>query len=207
MQQTDQNNKLLEEAKKRMNESRKKVIRFNTLLSLFFCFIIVGLAGAIYYYKKINNLYEEKEVLNIRLTKAAHKDSLNSDSIQKQNIKLGEFAKLLEVCATKTKIPGFDSATAISLKAEVTDIKKRDSARKYSEIGYTKLKAYDFISAKNAFDKSEKFYNGYRESYEIYYLLYKNMNNLADPETQKKIMQKILTDYNSKNILKGSDIR
>jgi hypothetical protein len=210
MQQADQNNEMLEEAKKRVQESRKKAIRFNTLLSLFVCLVIIGLAGAIYYYNKINDLYEQKEILNKNLANAA-------DSIKKLNTVLEGFAIDYKQSINTGNTTGVADTVLKKLKSVVnvittknldtTKSRNRDTARKYSEIGYDRLKAYDFAGAKSAFDKSEKAFNGYRESYEIYYLLYKNMNMLHDAATQKRVMQKILTEYNSKNILKISDIR
>ena len=70
MEQTQLNTIQLEEAKKKMQDSRKRALRFNILLSLFFIVIITGLTGAIFYYNRINKLYEENNTLNGSLTKA-----------------------------------------------------------------------------------------------------------------------------------------
>ncbi len=94
------------------------------------------------------------------------------------------------------------------LKSAVKTISTaRDSARNYARIGYYKLKEKDFVGAKQAFDKSEKFYNGYRDSYEVSFLLSKNKDKLNDPKVQKELLEKIQKDYNSLGILSKADIK
>lgn len=210
MQQTDQNIKLLEEAKRRMHESRKKVIRFNLLLILFFSLIIIGLAGAVYFFGVVKKQNEDLE-------KAKLKDSINTAIIKKQNDTLEYYTIRFKQLLNTGQIKDADSTLTKGVNSIVNSIttsnldsaktQSRDLAREFSEKGYAKLKNYDFRGALDAFNKSEKALNGYRESYEIYYLLHKNIDNLKDPDTQKRIMQKIQNDYNSKNILKASDIR
>lgn len=210
MEQTQLNTIQLEEAKKKVLDSRKRALKFNILLSLFFIVIITGLAGAIFYYNRINNLYEENNTLNSSLTKAIDSIKILNTTLEsiaidyKQSINTGNTTGVSDTEINKVnRIVNVITTTNL----DTTKARNRDTARYYSEIGYARLKAYDFMGAKNAFDKSEKAFNGYRESYEIYYLLYKNMKQLNDAGTQKMIMNKILEKYNSKSILKATDIK
>jgi hypothetical protein len=58
-----------------------------------------------------------------------------------------------------------------------------------------------------SFNKSEKAYNGYRDSYDVWFLLWSDRTNLGNPATQKKLLEKIFNDYNSLRILTQADIR
>jgi hypothetical protein len=61
---------------------------------------------------------------------------------------------------------------------------------------------HDFRGALNAFDNSEQAYHGYRDSYEVYYLLWKNKQLLDDPEKQEELIQIIMKKYDTYGLLK-----
>ena len=180
-------------------EYRKIMIRKNLLIILFLCLCIIGVTGMIVYYNKLktttaalettkNNLQESNknlEIANQYLLKL--KDTLEK---QKEN-----YANVLTSNDPK----------AIKMAARTIE-KSRDSARKYSREGYYKLKAKNFEGARADFDKSEKFYNGYRDSYDVYFLLWKNRGKLNEPKVQQQVMQQILTKYNSLRILSKDDL-
>jgi hypothetical protein len=62
---------LINEARKRMDELRKRTIRYNLLMALFFCLVILGLFGSVFYYNKMTTL-------NLNLGKL-------TDSLEKAN--------------------------------------------------------------------------------------------------------------------------
>src|SRR4051794_23117658 len=71
-----QSDQLIEERRKKIAEDRKKVIRYNILLSLFIIFIIAGLIGTIFYYRKLQQS-------NLKLAVSQRSESLAKDSLLK----------------------------------------------------------------------------------------------------------------------------
>lgn len=209
-----QSDQIIEERRKRIEENRKKVVRYNLLLSLFVVFIIVGLAGTIYYYNKLKRLNSELEASKIR-------ELFINDSLKKTTIAL-QFSKdsLREAKATLAKQKAFNDSILIACY-KTTSAKKsenvttlvnklttsRDAAREFAREGYRKLKDNDLRGAMEVFNKSEKAYNGYRDSYDVWFLLWSNRTSLDNPATKKQLLEKIFNDYNSLRILTQADIR
>lgn len=174
---------------------------------LFFCVVIAGTTGSVYYFNKNKTLYAQLIKTSAALEEAKKADSIKYElfiSEKQQHAKDNArndslFVALSKKCGNKD-IQGVQSAVnAITLS--------RDSARKYSEIGYNNLSKNKFPEALEAFHKSEQWYNGYRESYEIYFLLWKNKKDLNDPALQTQLLKKIQKDLDSKGFLKYINIK
>lgn len=195
-----QEDDIMRETMSRMDANRRKAFRFNLLLILFFLVVMLGLFGAIRFYNALESkkaelklAYDELEKKNVELDSiraGLAKDKAIRDTIINQIYKPEDI----------NRVKGFD-----------TIIKKIDNSReaagKYARSGYMKLKSYDFKRAMEDFRNSDKTYNGYRDSYEVYILLWKNKDRLDDKDAQREIMVTILKKYNSLRMLSYSDIR
>jgi hypothetical protein len=208
-----QSDQLIEERRKKIAEDRKKVIRYNILLSLFIIFIIAGLIGTIFYYRKLQQS-------NLKLAVSQRSESLAKDSLLKTTGALQRSKDSLQAAKTilaNEKSRNDSLLVEVSkkcpqniqgLQTAVTSITtSRKTARESAREGYEKLKNYDFQGAMDAFNRSEKAYNGYRDSYDIWFLLWSNRANLNSADVQKQLMEKIIKNFNSLKILAPSDIR
>jgi cell division protein FtsB len=194
-----------------VEENRKKVRKNNLLISLLFCLMIIGVAGAAYYYRnlkiaKTNVLRQKKELETLKDTLANQNERLESlvDSII-------NFKNILDSISRTTYVSNDFSRIQKNLdkllQPAIHEKSNRDSARQHARDGYDKLIKKDFIGAMNDFGKSEKFYNGYHESYEIHMLLRKNQDKLGDPAVQRQLLEKIKKDYNSLQKLNSRNIQ
>jgi len=210
----NQSDQIIEERRKRIEENRKKVVRYNLLLSLFFAFIIVGLAGTIYYYNKLKKLNSQLEaskkrelLINDSLRKTASALQYSKDSLQEAKATLAKQKaindSILIACFKATPTKKSEKVTTLVNKLTIS----RDAAREFAREGYRKLKDHDLKGAMEAFNKSEKAYNGYRDSYDVWFLLWSNRANLDNPATQKQLLEKIFNNYNSLQILTQTDTR
>ena len=182
------------------DEYRRVMLKNNILVILFLFVCIAGVIGAVLYYNKL------KETNN-KLKVAEAEIQLKNDSLREAN----EFLEVLKDSFAiqkerYAKILVSNNPTAIRAAAQTIE-RSRDSARAYAVAGYNKLKAKDFEGARIAFDKSEKFYNGYRDSYEVYYLLTRNKSKLNDPKVQQQVMNQVFTKFNSQGIIKRADLQ
>ena len=198
---------IIRETKKRVDDHRKKAIRYNILLSFCFLLVIGGLVGAIYYFclvKSQKQTIKEKNESLVILTKELQylKDSVQTSKDSLAKVKSRNDSLLTELY----RASGSKGIVGITKVVEGINT-SRDSARSYARLGYELLRKRDFTGAKDAFYKSEQAYNGYRNSYEIYFLLWQNKTKLNDPVTQRQLMTKIVKDYNTYNVLSPNDIR
>jgi hypothetical protein len=201
-------NKLIEEIRERVGKNRKRVFNYNLLLILCCCFVIIGFLGTIYFYSNLNEakikISEQNDSLKV-LTKEL---KYSKDSLQEAKASIAKEKATNDSLLVKLYEGGNDSKGIRGLRKIINNIRtSRDSARNYAHLGYEKLKQYDFPGAEEAFDKSEKSYSGFRDSYEVYFLLRNNRNIYNDPAVQKQLLQKIIEDYNSLGILSKKDIR
>jgi len=195
-----QEDEIMRETMSRMDINRRKAFRFNLLLILFLLVIMFGLFGAVRFYNaleskkaQLSEAYEKLEKANAEL-----EEMRNNLAMQKSN--RDSIIKLIYKPSDSLKVKGLDKI--------VSGIDhSRETAGKYARSGYMKLKNYDFKGALDDFNNSEKAYNGYRDSYEIYFLLWKNKERLDDTDAQREIMQMILKKYNSLRMITASDIR
>lgn len=181
-------------------EYRKKIIRRNLLIVAVLAICLAGIVGAVTYYNKLKEAKAEVQLKNdslkIRtreLVEANRSLEILKDSLARQK---EQYANIL-VSKNSTAI------NTVALRIE----KSRDDARTYAREGYAKLKSRDFKGALKAFDMSEKSYNGYRDSYEVYFLLWTNRDKLDDPAVQKQIMQQVYSKHNSLRIISREDVR
>jgi hypothetical protein len=194
-----------------IEESRKRTYKTRLLLIAFFCVMIIGLSGAIYYYLKLRKastqLANSEKILQVK-----------NDSLRKVTNDLHQANQYLEssrqVLANQKSI--IDSLITRSVKDKNPSLlinladsinTGRSTAAAYENLGYMKLKEKDLVAAKDAFNKSEKSYNGYHQVYEIWFLLYKNKDKLNDPEVKQQLLKQILTNYNRLGFLKPADIQ
>ena len=192
-------------------EGRRRVLRNLILISLFFCLMILGIVGTVYYFQQLQkttaalrkveagliivNDSLRATTLDLNLANAALEKARDTLSKRKQ-----EVDRLIELA---------DSSNSISvLKPYVESLTvSRDSARSYARMGYSKLKAKDFKGAMEAFRSSEKAYNGYRDSYEVYFLLWSNRTKLEELSVRKQILKTVIEKYNSLRILNSGDLQ
>ena len=180
-------------------EYRRIMQRKNLLIVLFLILCIAGIAGAVIYY---NQLKKTKDALNTTAIELEiKKDSLLRATESLQQLK-DTLARQREDYAN---LIVSNDPVAINKAAQKIE-RSRDSARKYAREGYFKLQSRDFDGARMAFDKSEKFYNGYRDSYDVYFLLNQNKDKLNDPDVQKRVMQQVVNKYNSLRIISRNDV-
>jgi hypothetical protein len=176
---------------------------------LFICFIIIGLAGALYFYHNLKDLNTKLGDTQQKLQES--KDSLqeSKDSLQLAKNTLTQYKITIDNYVllsdsinkhTDEKNPGLDSLVKVINHS-------RDTAREYAHKGYYDLKDYHFDMAMKDFHKSELAYNGYHDSYEVYFLLWQSKQGFDDPVVQKQLMEKILAKYNSFGLLNKKDIR
>ena len=203
------NDALIEETRKRVAESRKKVIRYNIMMVLFFCVVIIGVAGSVYYFNESKRLNTKLKIAEIRLKFSNDTLTLTNNSLKLARDSIKILLDLRETqLITASENPGSNTMEKLKVLADsIQKTRNRDSARAYSEIGYQKLSERKLIEAMYAFDKSEKWYNTYRESYEIYFLLWKNKKDLNIPAVQTQLLKKIQKDLDSKGFLKYINIK
>lgn len=182
-------------------ENKRKIIQNNIRMSLLFAVTIIGIGVAIYFYGKLKDTNGKLRDTTASL-ESAKKDLKNAyDTLEKINQALSDTKKKLEnILDAASQAPNPETV----LKPIAV---KRDAAREYARIGYDKLKKNDLAGAMDAFHSSEESYHGYRDSYEVYLMLYKNRDSLNDRRVQQRLLEKIQKDYNSLQILKRSDIR
>ena len=191
-----------------IEENRKKVVRNNILMSLLFCITIIAVIGAAYYYNSVKS--SEIKLLTAKQQQQTLNDSLAIHKRKAEN-QLDTIAKLQRLLNNISQTPNnCDSIFIIQKKINnilrpVTNA--RDAAREFARSGYDKLIKKDLVGAMNDFDKSEKAYNGYHDSYEVYFLLWQNRNKLNDPKVQQQLLEKIQKDYNSLKKLTPSNIK
>ena len=193
-----------------VEENRKKVRRNNLLVSLLFLVMIIGVAGAVIFYR---NLKLAKKTVQ---EQKHNVDSLNN-ILEKQNTRLELlvdtiilFKTQLDSIYKNSNVPNEIYKIQKNLDNILQPVitgRNRDSAREHARDGYDKLIAKDFKGAMVEFDKSEKFYNGYHESYEIKTLLKKNEDKLGDKEVQQQLLIKIKNEYNSLQKLNNRNIQ
>jgi hypothetical protein len=188
-------------------EYRKIMLRKNLLIILFLCLCIIGVSGAIIYYNRLAANRKELKVAEVELQRKNDSLQRATTELQSANQSLQELKDTLAKQKANYADILISKNPAVIKQAAKTLQVSRDSARIYAREGYRKLKAKDFKGAMDAFDKSEKFVNGYRDSYDVYFLLWKNRSNLNDPKVQKQIMQQVLTKYNSLRILSRTDLQ
>lgn len=191
---------IVQETMKRVELNRRKAFRYNLLLILFLLLIMVGLFGAVWFFNELETKKAELKSANQQL------DSLNA-LYQAATIKATKERANRDSIITQIYKPS-DSLKIKGLDKIVSGIdNSRETAGKFARSGYMKLKNHDFKGALSDFSNSDKAYNGYRDSYEIYFLLWKNKERLDDPDAQREIMQTILRKYNSLRMISTSDIR
>jgi hypothetical protein len=214
MNTATQNDRLIEETRRRIEADRKKLILYNMLMTLFICFVIAGLAGAVYFYIKLENVTGRLKDTNSKLETARLELQKAKSTAEHMKIVASNQNDVLAdlIMKVKTALPANDAAskkiTALLPAIDsITGLASRDSARAYARQAYDNLRKYDFREAMNLFNKSETTYPGYRDSYEVYTLLLRNADNLDDPKVQRRLLEEIYTVYNSLNRLKKSDIK
>ena len=199
---------LIEETRRRIEADRKKLIRYNMLMTLFVCFVIAGLAGAVYFYIKLQNVTARLEEANKKLEEAKKELQQKKDSLDATSISRNQLNAILDSLQRQPE-HGEQSRYFNEIKKVVDSsiTTSREEARKYARTGYEKLKAYQFEAAMKQFAESEKAHKGYRDSYEVYQLLLKNKRNFNDPKVQRMLLEEIYTKYNSLGKLSRSDIK
>jgi hypothetical protein len=83
---------------------------------------------------------------------------------------------------------------ASKLKLEI-DSSKKAIAKKYETEGYYQLNRGYLWPALEAFQSSEKVYNGYHQVYELSRYLNKNKNDFGKQQRKQEILAKIRKDY------------
>ena len=174
-----------------IEENRKRIYKTRLLLIVFFCVMIVGLSGAVYYYlqlrktsKQLANSEEVLQVKNDSLKKVTNDLHQANQYLVSSRQVLANQKLIIDSLITrfaKDKNPSLLIGLADSITAG------KDAAAAYEKLGYAKLKEKDLVAAKDAFNKSEKSYNGYHQVYEIWFLLYKNKDKLNDPGSKTAI--------------------
>jgi hypothetical protein len=197
----EQSDFLLEQVRKKVQQKRRRVIAQNLLLFFLLLLMFIGISGSVYYYSELKEANTKLSKNEIVLKSQQNKlDSLN-EILRQRNIVLKKDKEFLEST--------IDSASHAKNPKLILQpiVAARDSARKYAETGYKMLKMRDFNGAFIAFNKSENFYNGYRESYEVAFLLRKNRQRWNDPQRQNELLDTIYRKLNSKKILRKEDIQ
>ena len=189
-----------------VEEYKNRMLRKNLLIILFLCLCLIGISGAVIYYNRLKVTSQALEIAKVNLEQK--NDSLKR--VTKNLLETNQYLQMLKDTLAKQRedyanILTSNNPKAIKQAAQTIE-KSRDSARHYARVGYDKLKAKDFNGARVAFDISEKFYNGYRDSYDVYFLLLKNRDKLNDPKVQRQVIQQILAKYNSLRILSKEDL-
>ena len=189
-----------------VEEYKNRMLRKNLLIILFLCLCLIGISGAVIYYNRLKATSQALETAKINLQQK--NDSLKT--VTEDLLEANQYLQMLKDTLAKQRedyanILTSNNPKAIKQAAQTIE-NSRDSARIYARIGYNKLKAKDFNEARVAFDRSEKFYNGYRDSYDVYFLLWKNRDKLNDPKVQRQVIQQILAKYNSLRILSKEDL-
>lgn len=190
----------VQETMKRVELNRRKAFRYNLLLILFLLVIMVGLFGAVWFFNELESKKAQLNEANQKLEKANTELENIRNKLAKEKTNRDSIISLIYRPSDTVRIKGIGKI--------ITGINNsRQQAEEYARAGYDKLKQYDFPAALDYFNKSEKAYNGYRDSYEVYYLLWQNKNQLDDPVVQDKVMTQIITKYNSLKRLSMADIR
>lgn len=170
--------------------NEQNTTRANILVGLFFCIMIAGMAGSVFFYKKAR--HNEAALIITR------------DSIRTAYLTLDSTKKLVEEERNRNQaaLDKIDSLIGALSKthseAALQPVIKVVKAADFERQGYEALQQKDFTAAKAAFKQSEDAYNGYHNSYEIYNLLNKNNDTLKTSEGQQKVLQTIQTRYNIK---------
>jgi len=177
--------------------NEKNTARANIVGGLFFCIMIAGMAGSIYFYRQ--SRHNEAALANTR------------DSIKTAYRSLDTAKRLVEEERNRTQsaLDKIDSLIKEMSKthseAAFQPVVSVVQAADYERQGYEALQQKNFEAAKAAFKQSEDAYNGYHNSYEIYRLLNKNKDTLLTAEGQHKVLQTIQTRYNWKAPEKAND--
>jgi len=202
--QTDQ---VIEERRKKIEANRKKIVYQNLWSSIFFALIIFGLAGTIFFYNQSESSKRREMLVNDTLRMMATALQYSKDSLQEAKATLAK-QKAINDSILIVLYKATPSKSSESITTAVNKLtNSRDAAREFNHEAYRKLKVRDFRGAMEAFNKSEKAYNGYRDSYDVWFLLWSNRAKLDNPTTQKQLLEKIVNNYNSLKILTNADNR
>ena len=196
-----------------IEENRKRIYRTKLILTVFFCIMIAGLSGAIFYYLRLQStstqLSKSEKILKGKtdsLNKATDSLSKMATELNRINLYLDRLVKQKTITDSLIALSAGDKNRSILNSLADSLSSAKNLAAIYEKSGYMKLKEKDLVAAKDAFNKSEKSYNGYHQVYEIWFLLYKNKDKLNDPVVKQQLLEQILARYNKQGFLKPADI-
>lgn len=176
-----------------LEEYTKRKRANNILVLILLLILTTSIISIIYLYKKLKTKTIDLEKAKIELQ---NKDAVMAYVMKQSRGGEQKLAKVDSIVKSKNPQKEFN-----------TIIESAKFAEQFAREGYELLKVKNFIGAKNAFDKSEKSYIGYKSSYDIYFLLWKNRDKLNDPDTQKEILEIVYNKYNSFGILNKNDLK
>ncbi len=181
----------------------------NNILALLSLFVMFGFCAFAYHLfskvekeKNINKAFSEKlaereariqQLLDSNKTLLAQSVETNrqlSEYIEKNNSNTEPSESLKKI---------FEQSNDVAAEAlKLNDLPKYQQAVKLEQEGFAFLTANKFDEALAKFSQAEKVSPSFHMAYEISKLLKKEKPNFENPETQKNIKQKIVTDYNWK---------
>ena len=200
---------ILEFTRAKAMAKAKETARNNKIIIALLLVLSVAVGFAVYSYYELNNTKAALSTANTRLNNT-------NDRLKTSEAELQLKTKVLDSVVASIRHTNARQDSLINLAARspaearrilAPVIRDRDSAREYSKLGYRLLKQKDFAGAQKAFQASENAYNGYRDSYEVSFILRKNKKNLNDPAVQTRVLDQIYNQYNSRKMLQSTDIK
>ena len=178
----------------------------NNTLSLLSLLLMLCFCGFAYYlFSKVEKEKSKNELLTKELEKkeAVIKNLLDSNKIilaqsMEANRQLSDY-----LVKNTENFPPSDTLKKIIERSEkvatdalrLNDLPKYQQATKLEQEGFTALSQNKFDVALDKFDKAEKVSPSFHMAYEISRLLKKEKPNFENPESQKNIKEKIITNY------------
>jgi hypothetical protein len=181
----------------------------NNTLSLLSLLLMLCFCGFAYYlFSKVEKEKNKNELLTEELKKkeAVIKNLLDSNKIilaqsMEANRQLSEY-----IIKSTENFPPSDTLKRIIEKSEsvanealkLNDLPKYQQAAKLEQEGFSALSQNKFDVALDKFAQVEKVSPSFHMAYEISKLLKKEKPNFENPESQKSIKEKIITNYSWK---------
>ena len=141
-----------------------------------------------------------------RQLQAANEKELEIAQLRETRARLNEeIASLADSKARLSKAQEYDQIQSklmirqqelASIRSDAT-IKKADfsAASQLERQGFELLLSRDFLGAQQSFEAAERAYPEFHQVYEIAQLLRREQSRLSEPEVQKRVLTRIISDY------------
>lgn len=181
----------------------------NNILALLSLVIMLCFCGFAYYlFSKVEKEKNKNEALTAKLTISENrvKELLDSNkTLLSQSVETNRQLSEYIVKNNSNNEPSeplkklFQQSNEVASEAlKLNDLPKYQQAVNLEQEGFAYLTANKFNEALAKFSQAEKVSPSFHMAYEISKLLKKEKPNFENPETQKNIKKKIVTDYNWK---------